>query len=69
MKFLNYNLSLQRRDQSWACPREIFGGKSSNGTVSSLTTSFVPRQYHSTNASYPYNCFQEDSLAKYGDFK
>jgi hypothetical protein len=69
MKCLNYKLSLQRPDQSWSCPREICGGKSSNGTVSSPTTSVVPRQYLSANISYPNNCYQEDKRTKYGDFK
>jgi len=68
-KCLNYELSLQNPGQPWACTREICDGKSSNGAVSFPTTSVVPRQYHSANASYPYSCYQEHKRAKYGDFK
>jgi len=69
MKCLNYDLSLQHPGLSWACPHEICSGKSSDGAVSFPTISLVSRQYHSANASYPYNCYQEEKRAKYGDFK
>lgn len=40
-KCLNYNLSFQRRDQTWVCPREICV-RQSNGAVSSPSNTVVP---------------------------
>jgi hypothetical protein len=41
------------RSQASSCV--IFGGHSSNGTVSSLSTSTFPCQYHPTKAPYTYH--------------